>query len=382
MPHMPISLSHPRHDAPAEQQVADVLRSHHWSVEVLPDAALGADLVIQRDGHRFIVEVKALSEGRPDRVLPMLSMAILQARAAAEQSGDALPLAIVCVPQASPSLVRQVELFAQRFAKDVPVGIISGRGERYFSGEALQPLNRWPEEPGRLAAVRAPQVINLFSDLNQWMLKLLLACELPDGLLNAPRRSFKSGSDLAEAAQVSAMSASRFLQQLRSEGFLSDASAHLKLVRREELFRRWRAAAMRPCPEMACRFLLRVPAAQQMRGLLERHPEDACLGLFAAADALDIGHVSGVPPYVHVHKLPQMGASDWPGLMAHTTERPDLILRQAAFPQSTFRGAVHRDGFLVTDIIQVWLDVMNHPTRGAEQAGLIYQKYLLPLVGH
>lgn len=378
---MPPSLSHPRHDGPAEQQVADFFRSHQWSVEVLPDACLGAGLVIQRGEHRFIVEVKALSEGRPDRVLPMLSMAILQARAAAEQSGDALPLAIVFVPQASLSLIRQVDLFAQKYAKDLPVGIISARGEQYFSGQVLQPLNRWPEEPGRFAAVRAPQAINLFSDLNQWMLKLLLASELPDGLLNAPRRSFKSGSDLAEAAQVSAMSASRFLQQLRSEGFLSEASPHLKLVRREELFRRWGAAAMRPCPELPCRFLLRVPAAQQIRGLLQQHSEDACLGLFAAADALGIGHVSGVPAYVHVHRLPQAGAADWPGLMAHPTDRPDLILRQAAFPQSTFRGAVHHDGILVTDIVQVWLDVMNHPARGSEQAGLIYQKYLLPLVG-
>lgn len=378
---MSLSLSHPRHDAPAEQQVADFFRSHHWSVEVPSDAAFGADLVIQRAEHRFIVEVKSLSEGRPDRVLPMLSMAILQARAAAGQSGDALPLAIVFVPQASLSLIRQVDLFAQRYAKDLPVGIISARGEQYFSGQALQPLNRWPEEPGRFAAVRAPQAINLFSDLNQWMLKLLLAWELPDGLLNAPRRQFRNGSDLAEAAQVSAMSASRFLQQLRSEGFLSEASPHLKLVRREALFRRWGAAAMRACPEMPCRFLVRIPAAQQMRGLLAGHAEDACLGLFAAADALDIGHVSGVPPYVHVQKLPTLGASDWPGLMAHPTDQPDLILRQTSFPQSTFRGAVHRDGILVTDIVQVWLDVMNHPARGAEQAGLIYQKYLLPLVG-
>lgn len=378
---MPASQSPRKLAASAEQYVADFFRSNGWSVEVPPEGPLGADLVVQRGRRRFIVQLKALSEARPDRVLPMLSMAILQARAAAGESRNALPLAIVFVPQASPSLAGHVERFARQFANDVPIGIISGRGEQYFSSAPLQSLNRWPQEPIRSSAGRAPQAINLFSDLNQWMLKLLLSWELPDGLLNAPRKQFRSGSDLAEAAQVSAMSASRFLQQLRSEGFLSEASPHLTLVRREALLRRWGAAAMRTCPEMPCRFLLRMPAAQQMRGLLGRHAEDACLGLFAAADALDIGHVSGVPPYVHVPKLPTVGAADWPGLMAHPTDRPDLILRQAAFPQSTFRGAVHRDGILVTDIFQVWLDVMNHPARGAEQAGLIYQKYLLPLVG-
>ena len=57
------------------------------------------------------------------------------------------------------------------------------------------------------------------------------------------------------------------------------------------------------------------------------------------------------------------------------------FLRQAPFPQSTFRGAIDRNGLMVTDVIQIWLDVMHHPTRGAEQAAMIYEKFLLPIVG-
>lgn len=378
--HMPAPLSPNKRIAPAEQYVADYFRSHDWSVEVPPHAPNGADLIIRRGKQRFIVEIKALSESRPDRVLPMLSMAILQAQAAAKEINNVLPLAIVYVPEASPALAKHVNSFAQRFAQGVHVGLISRHGEQYFSGTAFQELNRLPEESGRSSVARPPQAINLFSDLNQWMLKLLLAWDLPEGLLNAPRKKFRNGSDLTEAAQVSAMSASRFLQQLRSEGYLSDSSLHLKLVRREELFRRWGAAAMRSCPEIPCRFLLRAPVAQQIRGLLGRHPDDACLGLFAAADQLNIGHVSGVPSHVYVRKLPQVGASDWSGLMAHPVERPDLILRQAQFPQSTFRGAIDRNGLMVTDVIQTWLDAMHHPTRGAEQANLIYEKVLSPII--
>lgn len=62
------------------------------------------------------------------------------------------------------------------------------------------------------------------------------------------------------------------------------------------------------------------------------------------------------------------------------SEAPDIVLRQALFPQSTFRGAVHRDGLIVADVIQVWLDVAHHPARGEEQAELIYQKVLRPIV--
>lgn len=365
----------------AEQHVADVFQLQGWAVEMPPAESPNAHLVVRHGTERFIVEIKALSESRPDRVLPMLSMAILQAREAAERSGGASPLAVIFVPEASESLVNHVQVFAQRFANDTAVGIVSARGECYFSAEAFQPLNHLPEETRRARLPRPAPSINLFSDLNQWMLKLLLAWELPEGLLNAPRKRFKSGSELAECAQVSAMSASRFLQQLRNEGYLSDSSVHLKLVRCEELFNRWSAAAMRSSAEIPCRFLLRLPAEQQMQSLLSRHAGDACLGLFAAADALGIGHVSGVPPYVYVNKPPNLEAPAWSGLMAFPSERPDVILRQAAFPQSTFRAAVNQDGVLVADIFQVWLDVKNHPTRGAEQAQLIYDKYLRPLTG-
>ena len=365
--------------ASAEQYVAELFRSHDWSVEVPPHAPDSADLIVRRGKHRFIVEIKAVSESRPDRVLPMLSMAILQARTAAVGFNNALPLAIVHVPEASLALVKHIESFAQKFATDVPVGLTSGRGERYFRGAALEALNRLPEQSRRSAAARPLQAINLFSDLNQWMLKLLLAQELPAGLLNAPKRPYRNGADLAEAAQVSAMSASRFLQQLRSDGHLDESSPHLKLVRREELFRRWGAATMRTGPEIPCRFLLKAPVAQQIQGLLHKHPHDACLGLFAAADALHLGHVSGVPPHIYVRKLPRVGSSNWSGLMASADQAPDLILRQAPFPQSTFRGAVDRNGLMVTDVIQTWLDAMHHPTRGAEQADLIYKKVLSPI---
>ena len=57
-----------------------------------------------------------------------------------------------------------------------------------------------------------------------------------------------------------------------------------------------------------------------------------------------------------------------------------MLLRVARFPESTFRGAVRRDGGMVADVIQVWLDVLNHPTRGQEQAEHIFRKVLRPLV--
>jgi hypothetical protein len=217
--------------------------------------------------------------------------------------------------------------------------------------------------------------------LNQWMLKILLANDIPENLLSAPRINCRNGSELAAAAGASAMSASRFLQQLRNEGFLHESSQGPCLVRRRELFDRWRAAVIRPAPEMPMRFVLRATVRDQVRDLIAKQSGDACLGLFAAAEALKFGHVSGVPAYVYVPKLPVSEDRQWRGVRPVSPgDAPDFIARQAAFPESTFRGAVRQDGWAASDVIQTWLDVGNHPARGAEQADLIYDKFLRQVI--
>lgn len=364
----------------AEELVRRIFESHGWKLEALPHGAIdGPDLIVRRGAKRFVVEIKALAEGRADRAIPMLSQAILQAQAFAKDRPKFQPLAVLCVENASSSLLNQVGSFAEKYVPNVPIGVVSEGGLRYFRAADLEELNTELDEPRKYGSPSRPAAINLFSDLNQWMLKALLAAEIPDNLLQAPRRRYRSGAELAEGAQVSTMSASRFLQQLRTEGFLDEASGFLVLVRRAELFRRWRSAVMRPAQEMPMRFLIKGVAQQQLHRLLAGHQEAACLALFAAADALQLGHVSGVPPHVYVAKLPRPGDRKWNGLLAFPNEAPDLILRQAPSPSSIFRGAVHRDDVTVTDVIQTWLDVSNHPSRGEEQADLIYQNVLRSL---
>ncbi len=315
------------------------------------------------------------------RALPLLSLAVLQAKAHARAMRGARPLAVLVVGRASPSFAKHLRFFAENYAEGVAVGVVSENGFRQFIGQPFEDLNAQPRIERWPGSRSAPAVVNLFSDLNQWMLKILLANEIPEPLLSAPRIDCRSGSELAAAAGVSAMSASRFLQQLRSDGFLDESSAGPCLVRRKELFDRWRAAAMRPTPEIAVRFVLRAPVRQQLRDLIAKQSGEACLGLFAAADELKLGHVSGVPPHLYVPKLPQSEDRKWRSVRpAAPSEAPDLILRQATFPESTFRGAVHREGIIAADIIQTWLDVGSHPARGQEQAELIYDKFLRQVV--
>ena len=54
----------------------------------------------------------------------------------------------------------------------------------------------------------------------------------------------------------------------------------------------------------------------------------------------------------------------------------DVIVRQAPAAQSVFRGIVRPEGLAGCDVLQVWVDLASHPSRGREQADLIRKRVL------
>ena len=112
----------------------------------------------------------------------------------------------------------------------------------------------------------------------------------------------------------------------------------------------------------------------------------ACLGLFAAADELGVGLVSGVAPYVLVERASYLpgGSNAVDGarnlMIAERGDPVDLIARIPKAVRSAFRGSVPLGQSASADIIQVWLDVCEHPSRGAEQAEFIWNRCLAPIV--
>jgi hypothetical protein len=383
-----------------ERRVAELFRRAGWKVRRQPVfGELRADLAVRRGGHAYVVEVKNAPDGRRDRLLPLLAQAILQAQVIARGSRQPVaPLAIVGANRISEALAIDMERFAEQYAPDAAVGIIDLEGFQRFRGPGLESLNAARRRAEQRLRARAPEAAShLFSDLSQWMLKVLLAPEIPAGLLAAPRAEYRNASQLASAAGVSVMSAFRFVRQLRVEGFLDESASALRLVRRERLLRRWQAANLRPAREVAMRWVLRGDPARQLRDALHAYalassassgrsrrssatPPRAAVALFAAADALGLGFVRGVAPHIYLERLSpdalqRLGLSlDAPGAS------PDVYVRVPAAPESVFRGAVRRDGVPVSDVLQVWLDAAAHPARGAEQADLIYRRVLKPLL--
>jgi hypothetical protein len=89
--------------------------------------------------------------------------------------------------------------------------------------------------------------------------------------------------------------------------------------------------------------------------------------------------VHGVPPVLYVERI-EAELIQQLGLSKERAEQPDLYLRIPAHKESIFRAAVDQKGVPVSDALQVWLDVSNHPSRGKEQADRIREQILSPLL--
>ena len=202
------------------------------------------------------------------------------------------------------------------------------------------------------------------------------------------------------AANVSTMSAFRFVHRLADEGFLDKGRDHLKLVRVEELLERWVSANRQVCREFPARWIIRRSTEQLHASLAEyvreqyapsKHSEAkksarvranvrCCLGLFAAADVLGFGFVSGVPLHLYLEQL-EPDVLEGFGLTVDGSSSPiDVYVRVPANREAVFRAATTADGVPVSDVLQIWLDVSTHPARGREQAGMIRKRALGPLL--
>lgn len=372
---MPSELrhNHAERAAYAEELVKQILGNAGWDIIEFPDRGRqNVDFVIERPEASYAVEIKAAPEGRSDRLIPIWSQAYLQAKHA---SPDRNILVAVVAPRLNARAIDQLLEFAEECAPDAAVGIVDFEGLQVFRGRHLDKINSIKENRFDDKRKIRNKPINLFSDLNQWMLKVLLAPSIDEGLLAAPRARYDNASQLAKAAGASVMSAFRFIEQLRHDGYLDDSSSHLALVRRRELFQKWLAAAAKAVKEVPVKFILRIDPDKEIQRILQS--KNRCLGLYAAANALGLGFVHGVPPYIYIRRIDEAEINRIGNIReAEKGEQPDLILREPSAPESLFRGVVKVGGLVAADVLQIWLDASFHPSRGAEQAKYIEDRIL------
>jgi hypothetical protein len=343
--------------------------------------------------------VKAAREPRKDEALGALADAILQSQFAVRASGGK-PLAVVGAQHISEAMAVSIREYAARYADESAYGMLDLRGRIELHGAGLNGVgadsDALPWSAG-VAKRSAPSHVDPFSDLGQWLLKVLIAPRLSEKHLNAPRVPVRNAKHLAQVANVSVPHASRQVAQLRSEGFL-DESSGLRLVRIPEILERWRAANRRLPLDIPARWLFPPKdAVKQLKDSARRWSEArvertllsepaawlsgtkrVSLAMFAACDALGIGVVSGAAPHLYAEDVSDRAFEEMGLVPVEPGQRVDVFVRQPKYPEAVFRGAVWRDGVASSDILQCWLDVGDHPVRGAEQAQHIWNRVLKP----
>lgn len=296
-----------------ERQALDAVRALFentgWNVREVGQPDHQEDLVLTNaHGQTYHAVLKAFNEGRSDRVKALFAQALLEARSRARRH-QLRPAVLIWVSSASASLVNRIVDFHQEHGDGEPFAVLSAHGAQYvqFPGLRSQRADK-PISSGRSSHNAPPRLV--FSDLTQWMLKLLLAVDIKrENLIGVPATRYSTASELARAAGCSAMTATRLMNALREEGFI-EARPFLTLVRRGKLAERWKAEYQKPALALPMKFLSPASADEQLRKLLRK--EGGILGLFAAAGELGVGHVRGVPPTVWVPNL--MVAEDWRAL--------------------------------------------------------------------
>lgn len=323
-------------------------------------------------GRRYQAAVVRAAQTWDRQQQALLSQAILEARAASREGER--PLAVVVTKRATPLQDARLTTFARRVAPSEAWILCDGEGQ-FFP--------HLPDEPTLKAAV-APtlrpaenRATNLFSDTNQWLIKVMLAPSLPAHLLKGPRDAARNASDLARLSGISMSGVSRFLRALDEEGHLDRGSGALRISQPLELLTAWSQRTRAAVNDVRVLAVRRSPITIDLKNLGPTFAR----GLFDACAALGFEHVKGVPSLIYVGALNQHVFDELGVVPAEPGGGFDFALRTPDFPRSVFLGAVSVDGEPTTDIIQCWLDASHYRIRGAEQADYLWRKALVPALG-
>jgi hypothetical protein len=328
--------------------------------------------------------IEEAAPGTWDRSMAaFLAKAVLRAQAAASKGVESV--AVLRVRRATPLTDSRLAGFMDEVAPGRAWILLDEEGRVFphvaSAPELAEAAAGHSVQPAAPALTPSRQA-SLFTDLSQWMLKVLLAPRLDEKLLAAPRGvPIRNASGLAAAAKVSLPAAVRFLHALEADGQLDSRMGELRIARPLELLPRWRDRTAQPPRRDFPAAAVRGPFALEQLARAATRPGEAprvVLGLHGACGALGLGHVSGAVPVMYAPTL-DAGLLERLGLVAvRGDQRADVVLRLPRYPQSVLRGAVRTPAGLVTDVVQCWLDTSHHRVRGQEQADFLWRRVLKP----
>ena len=332
------------------------------------------DFVAHHPSGVVVGEVRQSNSASIESIIGLLASSFLRSQHRV-QTPSTTPLVLAIVPRVGAKTKRAVEQFMSENAPDCGWGLIDRTGATRI---VVPPLGIDAEEHGIVNQPRWKKrsSTQLFSDLNRWMLKVLLLADAPPDLWNGPRADIASATELHRVAKVSVAKAHQFCDAIERLGFLVRGPKGLTLVRKKTLVETWfhNERARRTDP-IAVRSIFGRPPDLQEMFCRQEIPGDYAICGFEACRLLGVLHTPVVRAEVYV--IGELEAA-FDALDLEVCDERDahFFLRRAHFGQSVLRGRVVRQNLPVVDVLQAALDVCDQAARGAEEAEYIVNHVL------
>jgi len=350
---------------------------------VLPESSLekgtepakaSPDFVFRSGKRRFLVQLKSVRQPRAEDVLGQLAVGVLTGTSVVQRR-HAIPLTIVGLPRIGRRVAARAEEFMKHHAADAAWGVCDEEGRFRLVIPQLdidevveKPLTRRP----RGASVK--RSTSLFSDLNRWMLKILLLRDVSSCYWNGPREPVANAADLRRVAAVSLQTAHDFFNAFHGAGYLVSGGQGLEVARKGDLMDLWFGFehAVQPA-SVPVRSIF--ANSESLQDMLHATTLPYAVGGFAACKLLGVLHAPVPRSEVHFEGDLRGVLKGW-NLEVCDERDAAVWLVKAKYPRSILDGRVKVDGLYTVDILQAALDVHANPARGMEQAGHIVREVL------
>lgn len=342
----------------------------------------GPDLRIKAGSRSLLVGLALVRGPRIAAVEGQMARSVLKLSKLAGKQGG-IPVVVVALDRFGSKLAAAVRGFMEEFVPGVGWGLMDERGQSVLEIPALD--LSWArqaarEDGGGAVAERGDR--QLFTDLNCWMLKVLLLGKAPPEFWGGPRRQPRHATELADLSRVSVAKAHTFVKAFEARGFLRRSRQGLMLVSVQEMLESWLQDEKNATPKsLPVRALVPLQSPDDGSGAGPPLPptaaEAVALGGVHAALCLGLMRVAGRPlPLVHVRIPFNQALGEWQ-LEGCELRDAQMIISRPLRPQSVFRGRIERaDGLPLVDLWQIALDSVSTGARGAEQAEYILERVL------
>lgn len=361
-----------------EKQAADLLTRHIGDLELEPQQSDAcADFVARTPEGTLAIQVTATRRRGIEDLKGRLATAVLHAQQYA--APDQQPVVLVHAPRIGSRAVASLEEFVETYAPGLAWGAWDERGAVYLR---LADLGISVDESGVSDVDEARKTTHnqrAFTDLNRWLLKVLMLRDAPEGTWKRAqpyRQEIANPAQLTRVAVVSQAKAYQFARTFRDLGLLRWDRSHFEILEPRRVFDLWyeeeRQLRVERYPVRSI-FSPGAGVAEIFDGVGTEL--GYAVGGFEACRLFGVLHTGRSVPEVHIFQNPNYVLTQL-DLELCDEHEAEMYLMETPYKESVDRGVIHVGNVRVVDILQAALDAGRHARRGKEQADYIVGEVL------